>query len=579
MKKTGAWLARHALEQIGVQYTFGIPGVHNTELYDELNKSEQITPVLVTHEGHGGFMADAISRTTNSIGTMVIVPAAGVTHAASGIGEAFLDGIAMLVISGGIRSDSDFGYQLHEMDQHKLLEPITKAQFKIEKHEDVIPTLYQAYRIATSGEPGPVFVEIPVNIQLDRGDVPELISFNQKPVQHAVNDNQWQRAVALLKQAKNPGIFAGWGAVGATEELKQLAEILQAPVSTTLQGLSCFPADHPLHTGMSFGPAAVPAAQNAFKECDCLIAIGTRFGEIATGSFGVSVPENLIHIDINPQVFNRNYKAKVAMEGDAQQILSELIAQIKDQPKALNDIANSELAKKIVSDKKALREEWQQHKSETRVNPEAFFTALREQLPADGFLVVDDGNHTFLTAELMPILKPRGFISPTDFNCMGYAVPAAIATKLAHKDKPVYAVVGDGAFFMTCMELATAASKGVGVVICVFNDGELSQIAQAQQIPYNRKVCTVLAETRLQGIATATGAEYLPMTHSCDPTTVLARAEEFAQAGKPVIVDVHIDYSKQTYFTSGAVKTNVKRLPFDTKVRMIGRAFYRKVTG
>lgn len=579
MKKTGAWLARHALEQLGVKYTFGIPGVHNTELYDELNKSEQITPVLVTHEGHGAFMADAISRTSDSIGTMVIVPAAGVTHAASGIGEAFLDGIAMLVISGGIRSDSEFGYQLHEMDQHKLLEPITKAQLKIEKHEDVIPTLYQAYRIATSGEPGPVFVEIPVNIQLDRGEVPEVLDFTSKPISHSVTNEQWQQTIAALKQAKHPGIFAGWGAMGATEELQKLAEILNAPVSTTLQGLSCFPADHPLHTGMSFGPAAVPAAQNAFKHCDCLIAIGTRFGEIATGSFGVSVPENLIHIDINPQVFNRNYPAKVALEGDAKQILSELLEQMEDQPKALPEILSSELGQKIAKDKQALREEWKAHDSGSRVNPEAFFTALRQQLPADGFLVVDDGNHTFLTAELMPILRPRGFISPTDFNCMGYAVPAAIATKLAHPDKPVFAVVGDGAFFMTCMELATAAAKGLGVVICVFNDGELSQIAQAQQIPYNRKVCTVLAETRLQGIATATGAKYLPMMQSSDPSQVLAEAEKISQSGKPVIVDVHIDYSKQTYFTSGAVKTNVKRLPFDTKVRMIGRAFYRKLTG
>lgn len=579
MKKTGAWLARYALEQIGVKYTFGIPGVHNTELYDELNKSEQIMPLLVTHEGHGGFMADAISRTSDSIGTMVIVPAAGVTHAASGIGEAFLDGIAMLVISGGIRSDSDYGYQLHEMDQHKLLEPITKAQFKIEKHEDIIPTLYQAYRIATTGEPGPVFVEIPVNIQLDRGDVPELLAFVAKPSKHAVKDGQWEEAISLLKQAKKPGIFAGWGAVGATEQLMQLAEMLQAPVSTTLQGLSCFPADHPLHTGMSFGPAAVPAAQNAFKDCDCLMAIGTRFGEIATGSFGVTVPENLIHIDINPQVFSRNFPAKVAMEGDATLILSELISKMGDKPSTLSNVRSSELEKQIAADKQGLRDEWNAHDSGNRVNPEHFFTALRKQLPADGFLVVDDGNHTFLTAELMPILKPRGFISPTDFNCMGYAVPAAIATKLAHNDKPVYAVVGDGAFFMTCMELATASAQGLGVVICVFNDGELSQIAQAQQIPYNRKVCTVLAETRLQGIATATGAKYLPMTQSCDPAKVLAEAEEIAQSGKPVIVDVHIDYSKQTYFTSGAVKTNVKRLPFDTKVRMIGRAFYRKVTG
>ncbi|MFT5521762.1 MAG: acetolactate synthase-1/2/3 large subunit, partial [Enterobacterales bacterium] len=178
MKKTGAWLARYALEQLPISHTFGIPGVHNTELYDELQASDKISPILVTHEGGASFMADAIGRVSDNIGCLLIVPAAGVTHAASGIGEAFLDGIPMLVIAGGIRSDSKFGYQLHEIDQHSLLKPITKKTFKIESHDQIISTLYEAYSIATEGEPGPVFVEIPVNIQLDRGDIKSLPKFS-----------------------------------------------------------------------------------------------------------------------------------------------------------------------------------------------------------------------------------------------------------------------------------------------------------------------------------------------------------------------------------------------------------------
>src|SRR5210317_1236421 len=135
MKKSGAWLVRYALEQIGIRFTFGIPGVHNTEIYDELEDSEQIRPMLVTHEGGGSFMADAISRTSDQTGTLLIVPAAGVTHAASGIGEASLDGVPMLIISGGIRTDSGKAYQLHDIDQHSLLGPITKKTYKVETHE------------------------------------------------------------------------------------------------------------------------------------------------------------------------------------------------------------------------------------------------------------------------------------------------------------------------------------------------------------------------------------------------------------------------------------------------------------
>ena len=159
MNKSGAWLVRYALEQLGVKYTFGIPGVHNTEIYDQLNDSEQITPYLVSHEMGAACMADAVSRTGDSIGCMMIVPAAGVTHAASGIGEAMLAGIPLLVISGGIHTESGYKYQLHDIDQHQILKPLTKATYKIASHSDIIPTLFEAYQLATSGEPGPVFVE------------------------------------------------------------------------------------------------------------------------------------------------------------------------------------------------------------------------------------------------------------------------------------------------------------------------------------------------------------------------------------------------------------------------------------
>ena len=240
------------------------------------------------HEGHGGFMADAISRITDSIGTLVIVPAAGVTHAASGIAEAYLDGIPMLVITGGIRNDSKFDYQLHEMDQLKLVAGFTKAAFKINRHDEVIDTIYNAYNIAISGEPGPVFIEIPVNLQLDKATIKELPTY-QAPPQAVLSEEtieKIQNAAHMLMQANNPAMFVGWGAVHASEELIAISDQIGSAVATTMQGISAFPANHPLHAGFCFGPAAAPAAQNAFDNADCVLAIGTRFGEIATGSFG-----------------------------------------------------------------------------------------------------------------------------------------------------------------------------------------------------------------------------------------------------------------------------------------------------
>ncbi|QBY03013.1 thiamine pyrophosphate-binding protein [Thalassotalea sp. HSM 43] len=577
MKKTAAWLARYALEQIGVKYTFGIPGVHNTELYDELNNSDSIHPYLVMHEGHGGFMADAISRTTDSVGAMVIVPAAGVTHAASGIAEAYLDGIPMLVISGGIRNDSKFNYQLHQLDQIKLVEGFTKAAFKVDTHDQVIDTIYKAYEVATSGEPGPVFVEIPVNLQLDKGDVSELPEYKAKanPALSEQTLAQISAAASLLKSSKSPAIFAGWGAVHANAEMTQLADIMQTPVATTLQGISAFAANHPLHAGFCFGPAAAPAAQQAINDADCVIAIGTRFGEIATGSFGGNMPENLIHIDINPEVFDCNFATKVAIEGDSKQILTALVAELADHKSSVD---GDKVKATIAANKQAYRQAWYQHDSKERVNPARYFDELRAQLDDDAFIVVDDGNHTFLSAELMPVHKPFGFISPTDFNCMGYATPAAIATKLANPQQEVVSVVGDGAFMMTCMELATAVEHQIGCIIGVFNDGELSQISQAQQIPYNRKTCTVLPQTKIQGIASATGAAYVRIENDSEISDGIRQARQIAANNQPVILDINIDYSKATAFTEGIVKTNLKRMPLPTKMRMIGRAIYRKIT-
>ena len=579
MQKTGAWLAVYALEQVGVTFTFGIPGVHNTEFYDELNNSEQITPLLVTHEGCGAFMADAVSRVSNGIGTLAIVPAAGLTHAASGIAEAFLDGIAMLVITGGIRTDLGKRYQLHEIDQLEMARPITKGAFRITRHADVVTTIFEAYRLATSGEPGPVLVELPVNLQLFPGDVGHggvLPRWEPAPPNRFEGGDLIRRAGDLLLNAKRPGIFVGWGARGAADEVAAIAELLGAPVCTTLQGLAAFPGDHPLHAGFSFGPAAVPAAQNAFKDCDCLLAVGTRFGELATGSFGVTVPPQLVHVDINPAVFDRNFPAEVAIAGDARTVLAIVLKELRGHVRPVLDGA---IPARIARDKQAYRARWLAHDSHGRVNPQRFFDELRQRTPASAIAVVDDGNHTYLTAELFTIQRGGRLILPTDFNAMGYAVPAAIGAKLSQPDHDVFAIVGDGAFMMTCMEIVTAATHSLGIVYYVFSDGELSQIAQAQEIPYNRKACSVLGRLNIEGVALATGAAHVAMHDDASIAPAIEQARRLAAAGRPVIVNVSIDYSKRTAFTEGAVKTNFRRFPLAQRLRMASRAVLRKVTG
>ncbi|HLF33075.1 MAG TPA: thiamine pyrophosphate-binding protein [Cyclobacteriaceae bacterium] len=577
MKKTGAFLTVYALEQIGVKYTFGIPGVHNTEIYDALNSSEKITPILVTHESCASFMADAVSRTSDSLGTCVIVPAAGLTHAMSGIGEAFLDGIPTLIISGGTRRDTGKFFQLHQIDQRKILEGIIKKYFLVEKHEDIIPTIYKSYTIAREGTPGPVFIEIPAEIQMFSGDIESLPEFISDEKIQFPDQESIRKAAEILLKSRYPGIYTGWGAVDAMEIVKKIADFLTAPVSTTFQGLSSFPANHPFHTGVGFGPSGIPAAQEAFKNCDALLAVGARFSELATGSYGMKVPANLIHVDINPDVFNRNYPCAVSIEGDSIQVLEMLYQSLVDgKPQTAR--TRQELADLIKKEKEINYKEWIRNNDE-KVSPGNFFTELRKALPDNAIIVCDDGAHTFLTAELFPVNRPRGFISPTDFNCMGYCVPAAIAARVSNPDLPVIGIAGDGSFMMTALELVTAATLELGIIIFIFNDGELGQISQFQKIPLNRKTCTKLGKIDFEGIAIATGAQYLQMKNDAEINSVIKQAFSFAESNTPVIVDVNIDYSKKTYMTKGVVKTNLSRFTLSEKLRFISRSIKRHIAG
>jgi acetolactate synthase-1/2/3 large subunit len=236
------------------------------------------------------------------------------------------------------------------------------------------------------------------------------------------------------------------------------------------------------------------------------------------------------------------------------------------------------VARRIAADKRSYRDAWLGHRTD-RVNPGVFFEELRRQLPDDSIVAVDDGNHTYLAAELFEVRQPRTFISPTDFNSMGYAVPASIGAKLANPGRCVATIVGDGAFLMTGLEMVTAARLGLGIACFVFHDGELSQISQGQEMTYNRKSCTVLGDIRLRALAEAVGARYVAIEHDEGIAPGIGQALANAAGNQPTVVDVRIDYSKRTRFTRGVVKTVFRRFPLRDRMRFVGRALARKITG
>jgi len=534
-------------------------------------QSSSVTPILVTDEQSASFMADAVSRSSGAVGVLNVVPGAGVSHSISGVAESFMDTIPMVVLTAGIRNDSGHAFQLHDIDQLAMLKPVTKATFKVEQPGALYRTVREAFDLARDGAPGPVAVEVPANYYMLVQNIEQEPYTGSGPRKPAPDESQLAEAISILTNAKQPMIYVGNGACDATDQLKAVAERLGAPVATTIQGKGVFPEDHPLWMWNGFGNSAPRFVRGVTKQCDCLLAIGCRFGEVATGSYGMTAPENMIHVDIEPDVFNKNYSAKLAIEADAGEFLTALLSKLDER------VVSEPLVEKIASGHAKLREERARQVSEQRVVPAAFFEAVAGAAGDDAIFTTDSGNGTFLAMEHLRLKAPGRFLAPVDYSCMGYAVPAAIGAKAANPDKDVIAFAGDGALLMTGLEGLTAANYGLGIVTFVLRDRELAQIAQFQNIALARKTCASLPDFEVENLAKATNSYYLAMDNGDDFASIAREAIKIGRSGQPVMVDVAIDYSHKTFFTKGAVTTNFWRLPWQERMRFVGRAAGRRL--
>lgn len=571
MKTRGSEIVVKALEDESVRFTFGIPGTHNTELYDALDRSAQIEPVLVTDEQSASFMADGVSRSGESVGVVNVVPGAGVTHCLSGVAEAFMDNIPLLVLACGIRQDTGNAYQLHDIDQMALLAPVTKAAWKVSEPSQIYPTVRRALALARRGTPGPVAVEIPADFYILRQGIDSLEYAPESAADPVIDEEALAQAAAALNEARLPAIYAGYGARAAAPLLVKLAEALGAPVATTIQGKGVFPEQHALWLWNGFGNMAPPFVQKIMARCDCLLAIGCRFGEVATASYGMKPPANLIHVDINPEVFHRNYPARLALASDASAFIEALLPKIKKRT------AGDDLRGEIKKGHAQVREKWQQKASIGKVTPAALFATLQRHAQPEAVYVTDSGNGTFLAMEHLRLDKPGRFLAPVDYSCMGYSAPAAIGAKFANPNRDVIALTGDGALLMTGLELLTAAHYGAAPAVFVLRDRQLGQISQFQKLPLNKTTCSDLAGYDTADLAKAARCEYLALSDDGALSEIVPKALDIASKKQPVLVDVAIDYTQKTYFTKGVVTTNFWRFPWAERVAMLARAAGRRV--
>ncbi|MCG6950623.1 MAG: thiamine pyrophosphate-binding protein [Acidobacteria bacterium] len=572
MKIRAAREIARALVDEGVRYTFGIPGTHNIELYDVLAGVDGIESVLVTSEVAGAFVADGFSRSSSEVGVINVVPGAGVAYSLSGIAEAWMDNVPMVVIASGIRTDTGTAYQLHAIDQLAILRPVTKSAVRVEKAEEIYPAIRRAFQIARRGTPGPAAVEIPAQFLLQRHEIAE-VSFEPEPELDTTPDAELvEYAAALIEEAEFPALYLGNGAAEASDLLVSLAEQLGTPVTTSFSGKGVFPETHPLWLWPGFGRQAPSFVQRIMSKCDCLLAIGCRFGEVTTGGFGIEPPEVLIHVDIDPEVFNRNFRAKLTVRSDARLFTASLLDLIDgNRPWA-------GLAVQIAEGRADVDDRWERKAATDRVSPHALFAALQRHCHTDAIFTTDSGNGTFLAMEHLRLEAPGRFLAPTDFSCMGYSVPAAIGACFANPGRDVVALPGDGAFLMTGVELITAAANKAAPLVCVLSDGALSQIAQFQKMMTNRVYASQLPSHDLEGFARATGCSYFRLIRDVELDSVLPAALEMTRNGTPVLIEVAIDYTQKTYFTKGVVKNVFSQLSWGDRFANILRAVGRRLT-
>ncbi len=572
MKARGSLPAVQALQDEGVKRVFGIPGTHNIELWDAIQNAPTIEPVLVTHEGGAAFMADGMARSSEEVGVLTIVPGAGVTHALSGIAEALMDNVPMVILACGIRSDTGTAFQLHAIDQLAVLRPVTKAAWRVEKPSEIYSTIRRAFAEARGGCPGPVAVEVPAEFFMVTQDIETPEPFAVPEADHRPDREVLERAARILTESRRPALYLGRGAEGAHDLVVRLAERLGAPVTTTFQGKGVFPESHPLWLWTGFGAQAPPYVQKVMKERDVLLAIGCRFSEVATGSYGFDMPERLIHVDISAEVLGRNYPADLVCCCDARLFIEGLLEIIE------GETPWGPLAKQIAEGRADVEDRWNGLSAAAgSITATALFSGLQRHCRPDAIYTTDSGNGTFLAAEHLRLEKPGRFLAPVDFSCMGYSTPAAVGAALAHPGRDVVALPGDGAFLMTAMELLTGGSYRATPLVCILRDGKLGQIAQFQRIPLNRETCSVLPDYSVAGIAEAVGASFFRVVSVAELDTVLPAALDLTRQGRLAIVEVMLDTSHKTFFTKGVVKTNFWRLSWGDRLRMIVRALVRRL--
>jgi acetolactate synthase-1/2/3 large subunit len=532
---TGAEAVVETLKSEAAGCVFGIPGAQENELWDAM-KSKALPYLLTTHEFSASCMADGYARATGRPGVLCVVPGPGVTNALSGLGEALLDSIPVVAIVGDIaRGEKYRPFQVHSLDQVALLRPVAKFVLEVRHVSGIPQAIQQAFALAESGEPGPVAVVIPYTLLID------TFHFNVPPMGDPGlpwDQAAFDKALALLADRKlRVGIYAGLGCMDYSDSLIKVAELLHAPVATSVSGKGCFPDSHALAVGWGYGPQASIVAERAFEHVDCTLAVGVKYSEVSTGFFSNPQTRYVIHVDANPDNLGKVLRTDICVNADAGIFLAKLL----EQSTCIQRQGSMHLYNRI----QQLKAEQEQQQCRVSggccVDPMALIKALRRGIPEDGLLFVDVTCSEHLAAEGYRVCQPRTYFNPTDNQSMGWSIPAALGAQQAFPGRPVVTLTGDGCFFMSAVEVSTAARAGLPVKFFVLDDQAYHYMQALQKPAYLRTTATFLAHVDYAALAKGFGVAYADIA-SADQLDGAIQAV-MAHPG-PVLVRVCTDYRK-----------------------------------
>ncbi len=536
MQLNGAQILIKTLIEQGTTDVFGYPGGQVINIYDALYEySGEINHVLTAHEQGAAHAADGYSRATGRVGVCLATSGPGATNLVTGIATAMLDSIPMVAITGNVPNSLIGKDSFQEIDITGVTLPITKHNFFVKRVEDLADTVREAFRIAKSGRPGPVLVDIPKDVQLAKYEYTPAPVAEKAPISK-VAQAEIDRAVEMLAEATRPYIYVGGGAagLGLGEEIVALAEKIDAVIGCSFMGLSSLPQENERFLGMQgmHGHYASSMAQN---EADLILAVGVRFSDRATGNLAKFAKNTkIIQLDPDSAEVNKNVRVQLGLIGDVEDSFKRISAACKESAKPA-----WQARVKALKEEEARIEEEIAASSTLPLTPKAVMEIINELKPAATITATDVGQHQMWAAQYATFDRPRRFVSSGGLGTMGFGLGAAIGAYVATKD-PVVLITGDGSFGMNLNELATAVTYKIPVVIVLMNNGVLGMVRQWQTLFFGKRYSsTVLSrKTDFVALAKAFGADgYLAET----AVEFRQAFEKALSAGKTSVIDVRID--------------------------------------